>query len=197
MLLVSATAMSQKIDTIVDKQNYKSYISLKLRQPLFVAYKLYKGGGDCDRRPFSFNNDTKLDIIGAKEYSRSGYDKGHLANAEDFAYDCVSDEKTFRYYNCLPQTPNLNRGIWKMWETEIRKESQTDSLYIITGGVWTSKTEKNGMQIPGHCWKVVFSLSTKKLLHCLYFTNSIAAIVEETSLKDLETKLGYKLPLAF
>lgn len=36
-----------------------------------------------------------------KDYLNSGYDAGHLANAEDFAFDRYKEEKTFRYYNCL------------------------------------------------------------------------------------------------
>ena len=34
----------------------------------------------------------------------------------------------------MPQTIKLTRGIWKVYETEIRKISQRDSLLIICGG---------------------------------------------------------------
>ena len=46
---------------------------------------------------------------------------------------------TFRFYNALPQTPKLNRGIWKHYETEIRKLSQNDSILIITGSIFSNK----------------------------------------------------------
>jgi endonuclease G len=132
------------------------------------------------------------------EYTGSGYDRGHLANAEDFANDCPKDELTFRYYNCLPQTPNMNRGQWKQWETKIRKESQSDSLLVICGGIWEDQKYVNGMAIPNLCWKVVYSLKTNQVLHVLLFTNLTAnSTCTEMKLEDLEKRLKRKVPLAF
>jgi len=129
------------------------------------------------------------------EYTGLGYDRGHIANAEDFAYDCKKDELTFRYYNCLPQTPNLNRGPWKSWESQIRADSQKDSLLIISGGIWESRMIK-GVNVPVYCWKVVQSLSTKKVLYCLLFTNETTNSKFSTlTLTASEKKLKYKLPL--
>lgn len=197
MCLSFLSGFSQtKHDTIIDAKVYKSYFCKAIKQPLFVTYTLYKGGGDCDRSRFRFKNDTKIPMATQKDYAASGYDQGHLVNAEDFAYDCVADEKTFRFYNCLPQTPNLNRGIWKKWETEIRKESQLEPLYIICGGQFDKKkTIGNGVWVPTHCWKVVQSVKTKKIKHVLYFENDNDAAYKELKLAELEAILGYKIPI--
>jgi endonuclease G len=185
-----------KVDTIIKNSAYTSYFCKAVKQPLYVSYILYKGGGDCDRTKFRFKNDTKLKTATLKDYAATGYDQGHLANAEDFASDCVKDELTFRFYNCLPQTANLNRGIWKKWETEIRKESQVDSLYVVCGGTFESKkTIGDGVWVPIHCWKVVQSATTKKVKHVLYFTNTNKATCKELTLEELEKILGYKVPL--
>ena len=182
-------------DTIIDRGIYQSYYSYSLQQPMYVKYVLWKGGGECSRSKFRFINDTELAMVDNSEYTRSGFDRGHLANAEDFAYDCVKDELTFRYYNCLPQTPNLNRGPWKVWETTIRQESQKDSLLIITGGIWTGTVEK-GIQVPTYCWKVVQSLSTLKVTHVLLFTNKINdSVGKEITLAELEKMLKYQVPI--
>lgn len=183
-----------KIDTIINKGIYQSYFNYKCREPIFVVYKLYKGGGDCSRAGFHFTNDTKIVTATSKDYAASGYDEGHLANAEDFAGQCTSEELTFRFYNCCPQCPNLNRGTWKHWETEIRKESQTDSLLIIAGNFYGSK-KIGQISVPSYCWKVVESLSTKKLIHIFLFTNTDEATYKTVSLSKIETELGYKLPL--
>jgi endonuclease G len=197
LLILSFSANAQiKVDTIIDTKVYKSYFCKAIKEPLYVSYILYKGGGDCDRSGFRFKNDTKLKTATQKDYAASGYDQGHLAGAEDFAYDCPSDEKTFRFYNCLPQTPNLNRGVWKKWETEIRKESQIDSLYIVCGGQFDVKqTIGNGVWVPTHCWKVVQSVKTKKIKHVLYFDNTNKATYKEITIAELEKILGYKIPL--
>jgi endonuclease G len=132
-LQIVTVSQAQTVDTVIHKDNYTSYYSYSLHNPLFVVYKLFKGGGSCSRINDRFITDNLPLSATAKDYAASGYDEGHLADSKDFAYDCKLQEETFRFYNCVPQTPALNRGIWKHFETLIRKESQTDSLLIIAG----------------------------------------------------------------
>jgi endonuclease G, mitochondrial len=180
---------------IVDKGIYKVNFSNTYHEPVYVTYILYKGGGDCDRAKFRFkNDDERLQTATDADYSGSHYDKGHLANAEDFAFDCKNDELTFRYYNCLPQTANLNRGVWKTVETKVREWSQTDSLLIICGGYFGNKKIGN-IAVPSYCWKVVQSFSTKKILFCGWFSNSAKANLEEISIEELDKKLNTHLNL--
>lgn len=181
----------------VDKKIYKLKFSNSLHQPTYVSYFLFKGGGDCDRdkEGFDFKNDEpNLDCATDKDYEKSGYDKGHLANAEDFAFDCEKEEVTFRYYNCLPQTSNLNRGIWKKIETKIREWSQKDKLYIICGGYFGSK-KMGKVSVPDYCWKVVQSVATKKVLFCGWFSNTNKAHLDTLSVNELESKLKSKITL--
>ena len=174
---------------IIDKGIYKASFSNTFHEPTYVSYILYKGGGNCDRKNFRFkNDDSRLECATDGDYKGSAYDKGHLANAEDFAFDCDKDELTFRYYNCLPQTVNLNRGIWKAKETQIRKWSQSDKLYIICGGFFGNKKIGN-IAVPSFCWKIVQSVSTKKVLFCGWFSNTSNATVEEISQAELEKRL--------
>jgi len=191
-LFLGTTLFSQ---IIVKKGIYKANFSNEFREPRYVSYYLYKGGGDCDREKFRFkNDDARLSCATDEDYKGSNYDKGHLANAEDFASDCTNDELTFRYYNCLPQTANLNRGVWKTNETLIRKWSQTDKLYIICGGFFGNNKIGN-ITVPSYCWKVVQSTSTKKVLYCGWFSNTDHATVEEISIPELEAKLKSRIIL--
>lgn len=174
---------------IVNKGIYKVNFSNEFHQPRYVSYLLYKGGGDCNRDKFQFkNDDPQLECATDEDYKRSGFDKGHLANAEDFASDCTSDELTFRFYNCLPQTPNLNRGVWKTNETLVRQWSQKEKLYIICGGFFGDAKVGN-MTVPSYCWKVVQSVATKKVLFCGWFSNNKHAAVEEIGVAELEKRL--------
>ncbi len=199
LILTTNICYSQKVDTIIKKDIYTSYFSLKYKEPLYVKYNLYNGGGECNRdaENFTFKNDTKIPMATATDYNKSGYDKGHLVNSEDFAYDCSKDEMTFRYYNCLPQTPNLNRGVWKIWETKIREISHTDSLLIICGGIFSSKSKKIGkdVYVPDKCWKIVYSYTQCKVLYILLFTNNNNAIDKFITLKELNKLTGYNLLL--
>src|SRR5579872_4199445 len=41
-------------DTVITNDVYTSYFSYKYHNPLYVQYKLYKGGGKCDREKEGF-----------------------------------------------------------------------------------------------------------------------------------------------
>lgn len=184
-----------KPNAIIKNEAYTAYVDTTLRMPIYVEYKLYKGGGNCERSN-KWINDSKYKLIGDTSYAGSGYEKGHLANAEDFAYNCHLDSLTFNNYNRLPQTKALNRGIWKKQETAIRKISQTDSLLIICGGYWESGSPKiKGMSIPSRCWKVVYSLTAKQVLSSSLFTNTENPTEIPIRVEDLEIYLGYSINL--
>jgi endonuclease G, mitochondrial len=194
LILFCATYMTVA-QIIVNKGIYKANFSNTLHEPRYVSYYLYKGGGDCDRSKFKFkNDDSRLETATDQDYKGTIYDKGHLANAEDFAFDCTKDELTFRYYNCLPQTVNLNRGVWKTKETLIREWSSNEKLYIICGGFFKSTTMGN-VVVPSYCWKVVQSVSTKKVLFCGWFSNTANATLEEISVSELEKRLKSRIVL--
>lgn len=190
-LLCGNIAAQSIVRTLIYTVNFSN----TLHEPLWISYKLFRGGGECGRAKFRFHNDIdSLKTATDKDYAHSGYDKGHLANAEDFANDCIKDELTFRYYNCLPQTPNLNRGVWKSNEEQVREWSQSDSLLVVCGGSnWKKKIGR--IAVPDYCWKVVQSLSTKKVLFCGWFTNTTAATVEVVSVAELVKRTGMNITL--
>lgn len=173
-----------KYDKVIDMKYYKAYYANDIKTSSFVIYKLYKGGGDISRSTLSFKSWDRLPHF---VYTNSGYDRGHLVPAEDFANDKDKLKSTFYYINCVPQTVKLNRGIWKKYETEIRKLSQRDSLLIICGGCDYSW---DNILIPKSCFKIVYDLRTKKCIYSLLFFNDNSGYVKvEDSLKK---KITYK-----
>lgn len=194
--IVGLYAQRPKVDTVLDKGIYKSYFSLQLKQPLYVTYNLHKGGGDCDREVenFDFFVDGFKESADNDDYAGSGFDKGHLCNAEDFAFDCEQEELTFRYYNCVPQTVKMNRGIWKRWETDIRQLSQQKKLFIIAGSIYGKKKLGNDkIGVPTHCYKIVANANTNKIIHILVFPNNKSNTFQIVSLTELKQRLGYKV----
>jgi endonuclease G len=193
-VLASAPTFSQTVTSIIDEGIYKSYFCSAIKEPLYVVYHLYKGGGDCSRKNMRFTVRDYDSTATSRDYARTGYDKGHLANAEDFAANRTNESKTFRYFNCVPQTHALNAGIWKHYETEIRKLSLTHHLLIICGGIYGTKKIGRGVFVPTHCWKIVYDADhNDKLLYCLLFPNDKSDKVMEVSLSYLENMLGYNL----
>ncbi len=190
-ILLTSFSYAQRIDTVVQKEVYTSYYSFSLKSPLYVVYYLYKGGGDCSRQKLSFIKEKKT--ADNKDYLKSGFDRGHLANAEDFAFDCEKEKCTFSYYNCIPQHPQLNRGSWKSWENTIRKESQRDRLKIYTGAIYGNKKIGKGVGVPEYCWKVVYNTRTKLIQHALLFKNDSTEAVQRVSISQLKQRLSYPI----
>lgn len=190
LLLCFSVVAQPQADTIITTPAYKSYFSYELKEPLYVTYTLYKGGGDCSRKGMYFD-ECGVNTATDADYDKT-YDKGHLANAEDFAYDCELDRATFCYYNCLPQVPRLNRGIWKTWETQVRKLSQERKLFVIAGGIFGDrKYGVHNIGVPDYCYKIVYEYDTGKLLYCLLFPNDKSKTYRDVTLQELKKMLGY------
>ena len=187
--LVPFISFGQKVDTIIDKRIYTSYYSFNLRAPLYITYNLQNGGGDSKRT--NFKQEYKSAI--SSDYVKSGYDRGHLVSAEDFAYNQSLEDLTFSYYNCFPQNPKLNRGPWKSWEMKIREESKIWPLKIYVGGIYGNLKLKNRVGIPQYCWKVVYNVKTKLLLHVLLFENNDSCKTIRVTLSQLNEMLPFKI----
>lgn len=182
-------AFSQHV--VIEKKNYKSYLDTIIKQPIVVSYKLYNGGGDCSREKFRFKNDTKYKTATDLDYARSGYDKGHLANAEDFAYNCELDELTFRYYNCWPQTTILNRGSWKQIETSVREMSKSDTITVVCYG--SDFVPSNRLMIPTYCYKIVYKKGKFVVGYQFNQRGEVKQVPEEFISKKLKSVIGFKL----
>ena len=164
-LLLSIESFSQKINVVVNKEIYTSYYSTDLKVPLYVVHYLFNGGGDFSRSKLRFIKEKNT--ASNSDYAKSGYDRGHLVSAEDFAYDYRKQAITFSYYNCFPQTRHLNRGAWKSWENTIRNESKRWPLKIYTGGMYGNRRIRGKVGVPDYCWKVVYNQKTGLILHAL------------------------------
>jgi endonuclease G len=190
-LLFYFQSNAQNIDTIVDKGIYKSYYSFGYKSPLYVVYDLTNGGGDASRAKMNFKEEYKTPKN--KDYAKSGFDKGHLVNAEDFAFDSNLEKLTFSYYNCFAQNPKLNRGSWKSWETTIRNESKKWPLRIYIGAIYGNRKLNNIVAVPEYCWKVVYNLKTGLLMHALIFKNDETAEVNRITIDELKKMLNYNI----
>ena len=188
-LLISIESFSQKINVVVNKEIYTSYFSTDLKVPLYVVHYLYKGGGDFSRSKLRFIKEKNT--ANDSDYAKSGYDRGHLVSAEDFAYDYRKQSITFSYYNCFPQTRHLNRGPWKSWENTIRNESKRWPLKIYTGGIYGNRRIRDKVGVPDYCWKVVYNQKTGLILHALIFNNDNIGAVRRTTVSELKKILQY------
>ncbi|MFN0202358.1 MAG: DNA/RNA non-specific endonuclease [Bacteroidia bacterium] len=145
-----------------------SYFTLayseKHEQAKWVAYKLdRKMLKSATERTDDFRPDPNVTTGSAtpSDYSRSGYDRGHLCPAADMSFNEKAMSETFFMSNMSPQMPPCNRGIWKELEEQVRDwANENKELQVVTGPVLPlrggKKIGKNSqITIPTKYYKVL------------------------------------------
>lgn len=94
---------------------------------------------------------------GAENYRGSGYDRGHLKPAGDSKSSAQEMSSSFLMTNMAPQTPSLNRGIWRLLEQDIREWAvRYCALHVSTGPSLETKTRiGQSIRVPAACWKAI------------------------------------------
>lgn len=102
----------------------------------WVAWELL---GDETYGPVTRHNrfHTDRNIVGCpdtKDYSNSGYDRGHMCPAADQKWSSQAMSDCFFMTNIAPQKHELNAGAWKTLEEKERLWAKRDSAIIIVAG---------------------------------------------------------------
>lgn len=105
---------------ILKNSAYIAAFSERRGGPVWVAYATkYPFEFENLPRPRKFRVDARLPRSPRNgDYARSGYDRGHMVPnyAIMRSYGKRAQEETFLLSNILPQSPRLNRGVWKRLE---------------------------------------------------------------------------------
>ena len=123
--------------------------------------------GTAPRKP-TFDPDTALPagfkVVMHKDYSGSGFDRGHMCPHSDRAANQDMSFATFVMTNIVPQAPNLNRKAWAQEEEYLRTVVRSGNhLYVIAGPVGRGGAGSNGpadsiaggkVAVPAATWKV-------------------------------------------
>ena len=142
------------------------------RTPIWVVEHLTRD--DLDQRLAerleNFRPDPDLPQLVSSElgdYARSGYDRGHMAPAEDFRKSTDEMNESFFLSNMVPQNPENNLGIWAQLEKQVRYWAvKQGGLYVVTGPIYAGNQSvtwigHGRVAVPTHLFKVVLSPSRK------------------------------------
>ena len=125
-----------------------------------MAWRLTKTDmGDAERQN-DFRPDSRLPggwmIIDSRDYSSSGYERGHLCPSADRSSSPALNSETFLMTNIAPQVHGLNSGPWEKLERYSRSMARRDAnLYIIAGPVRDERKDRRTVTIPSNFWKVI------------------------------------------
>ena len=106
------------------------------------------------------------------DYQGCGFDRGHLAPAEDMSFSRVAMNESFFLSNVSPQVAGFNRGIWKRLETQVRRwKTKSDTIHVITGGCIHNGLPKikGSISIPDSFYKIAIAKDKKGNLNAIAF----------------------------
>jgi len=122
-----------------------------------------------------------------RDYTHSGYDRGHLANDASFDYDEKAVRKTYTMANIIPQAPNVNRKTWiKAEKLERTIAVQLGSVSVLNGVVYSLnplRIGKNQIAVPDAFWKMIYN-DEKDYKKCFYYENDLNAVAKSDKLKS-------------
>lgn len=153
---------------LVEHNYFTLAYSEKHEQPQWVAYKLERkmlGAGTERSNDFRPDPSVKTGTALATDYSKSGFDRGHLCPAGDMAFNEKAMYETFYMSNMSPQMPTCNRGIWKELEEQVRDwANENKELYIVTGPVLPLRVankigKSTAITVPTKYYKVLLDYS--------------------------------------
>lgn len=141
------------------------------RIPAWVAYRVFKiDDFHSPPRPSKFKADTRTYAqVAHGDYSKSGYDRGHLAPNYAIAtrYGRAAQLETFLMSNIAPQRPGLNRRAWKDVEMAVARfhGQSCGEVWVVTGPINGKNPQRlpSGVVIPEAFYKIVVDESEKGL----------------------------------
>lgn len=151
----------------LQREGYRASYNADNRQPNYVTWTLtpQRLQGDAKRRS-SFYEDPELDDEAKSllsDYSRSGYDRGHLCPAGDNKWSLTAMIESFLLSNICPQKHTLNSGDWRVLEEACRTwaAEQGDTLHIVAGPLFDREKSgwlKKRVRIPNAFFKTIVNL---------------------------------------
>ncbi len=157
--------LTDRDEEIVIHEGFTLSYNKKHLVPNWVAWVLtserVKGSVKVFR---DFQPDTTIKngpIAQLSDYSRSGYDRGHMCPAADNKHSKEAMKQCCLLSNICPQTHENNAGDWEQLESLCRKWAvEYDSIYIVCGPI-IEKGEnyetigENKVTVPRQFYKVV------------------------------------------
>lgn len=188
---ISAFINKSNCDQIVNKSVYSVCYDYYYKGAKYVGYTL---DGDLVNkvnikkrgRFYTEKNLPKKYRSHPKDYTHTGYDRGHIANDASFDYDIKAMRKTYSMVNIIPQSPKVNRRLWtKVERYERYVASKLGSVTVINGVIYSKNPKRigrNQISVPNGFWKMIYN-DAKEFKKCFYYTNDLDVDIKSDKLK--------------
>jgi endonuclease G len=190
-------------DKILHKKAFDICYSCKWKTPKLIIYKVDGNLIDkynLSRKSLRFRPDYNLLAncrSYSKNYSRTGFDRGHLAPNAVFDYNRGVQKETFLMSNIAPQKPKLNRKLWAKIEKFVRIQAKKfKNVRVITGVCGSLGHIKNNVNIPKWWYKIIFKPDGKVIGFLVPNSNKVGKDKAKkylSNIREIEKVCGIKI----
>lgn len=165
------TITEERSDRVITHKGYTVSYNYDWKIPNWVAYELtyLEVQGEVPRYD-RFKPDPMVPqgmTATTNDYKYSGYDRGHMAPAADMKWDEQVMKESFYLSNICPQNPNLNGGVWKDLEEQVRDlASQKEKIFVVCGPIVNDISNtigENKVVVPQAFYKVLLQEENGKI----------------------------------
>jgi endonuclease G len=194
--------------TIICRSGYLTMHDNQAKIPVWASYAINAQSAlGCVERTNAFVADLSLPPskrATPQDYAGTGYDQGHLVPDGDQSYNQQVEWESFLMSNMSPQLPNLNRGVWKQLESNVRAWAvqRNHTLIVIPGDIYdvakSKKIGQNQVVVPLALFKIVIDTQTNEALaFVMYHKESQPTDISlvQTTIADVEQKTGITFPV--
>lgn len=195
---VAPAITNPKLQSRTQEVCFESYAVLNSgisRTPLYSAEHLTRANVEAAKtlsRRDSFHPENSLpaqDRAELSDYSRSGYDRGHMSPNGDMSNRSAQAE-SFSLANMVPQVHANNAGVWAGIEGAARQLALSE-VYVVSGPAFIgSNIQRIGnVLVPTHLWKVLYS-PVQHRAGAYVITNDDTRTYSSVTVSDLEKMIG-------
>src|SRR5262245_45795445 len=146
---------------LVLRPQFAASWNAKKRTSNWVAWRLVASDiGNTERS--QFYADPEISTPSPKDYTNSGYDRGHLCPSKDRSDIPLNNKAVFTMLNIIPQVGDNNRGPWEKAERFGRDLALAGREVYITAGGAGSLASFKGITPPDSTWKILVALERGK-----------------------------------
>ncbi len=153
-------------ERMLRRTNYTVSFNPDTNIPNWVAWSITSDELiERESRTDNFQPDPALpprEAVTTADYTRSGYDRGHMCPAADNRYHWRAMDESFYMTNICPQHHNLNAGVWSTLEQQCRSWASGNTIvHVVCGPIlYEGRTPRyigseHRVRVPDAFFKVV------------------------------------------
>ena len=154
------------------------------------------------KRRFILDENLPKRTITHDDYTKSGYDRGHLTPVDDLQYSYESASSTFVITNVVPMEKSFNRGLWQRLENYASDfiEKYNEAV-IVTGPIFEGNLSYMGrnsnIPIPTSFYKLLVSDKCTEVYIVPHKNSSDDLSIFKSDLETLQKKTGIEFQIMY